>query len=72
MESLKKLAEEFAEKATADIFGALSYVTEGKDLSMLAGKLHYKAKNEKDPKKSERLLQIARLVLEAGDALKRL
>jgi hypothetical protein len=72
MTDLKKLADQFAQKANEDIFGALSYGAEGKDLAMLAGKLHYKAKNERDPRKSERLLQIARLVLEAGDALKRL
>jgi hypothetical protein len=72
MSDLKKLADMFAQKANEDIFGALSYADEGRELSMLAGKLNYKANKETDPRKSIRLSHIARLVLEAADALKKL
>lgn len=56
------------ETSEGDVFGKTSYIEESERLRMLAGKLHYKA--EKDPAKSSKLKEAARMILLASDILK--
>lgn len=70
-DELRKLAEEFADRAPSAVFALRPYSEEAKQLSLTAGKLHYRAKEEKDPSKAKQLTDIAKMVLSAADMLKR-
>lgn len=70
MNDLLKMADLFERQVSSDIFGKPSYSGEAKALSLLAGKIHYLAKNEKDAEKAKRVLIVAKMLLEAADILK--
>ena len=71
LDELKKIADMFEQQTSKDLFGAVSYREEAKQLSLMAGKLHYRAREEKDAQKGKQLADIAKMVLSAADMLKR-
>ena len=69
--TILKLAQEFDRKVNpSGIFGVDTLKEDANKLHSLAGKLKYRAELETDPQKKERLLGVAKLVLQAGDMLK--
>ena len=71
MDDLLKLADLFNKEVSKDMFGKISYAEEAKQLSLLAGKLHYRSAEQADDEKKKQLGHIAKMVLEASDMLKR-
>lgn len=72
MDELLKIADLFEKEVSKDIFGKVSYHEEAKQLSLLAGKLHYRAAEEVDPEKKNKLADIAKMILSTSDMLKRI
>jgi hypothetical protein len=73
MSDLEKLADLFERNIDEqDIFGKVKYREEARKLSLFAGMMKNKSEKEQDPVKSQKLLEVAKLVLMAGDMLKNL
>lgn len=76
MKDFEKLADIFEKEVStqdpqADVFGEISYFEESKLLAMLAGKIIYKAKKESDKIKSDKLINIGKLILRSSDLIKK-
>lgn len=72
MDDLLKLAEDFEKDNTpSSLFKIVPYIDEAKQLALLAGKLHYRAQEENNPEKKKQLGNVAKMVLQASDMLKR-
>jgi hypothetical protein len=73
MDDLLKIAQNFEKDTTpSSMFKIVPYIDEAKQLALMAGKLHYRAQDESNPEKKEKLLHAAKLVLSASDMLKKI